>query len=208
MSHILIVKEALYRLYLTKGIDKAFVLDGYDRRQIQQLEEKDECMSPSCFGKKHNVGIKQVLGSDVLISFITNSEYDWPESNIKIYLHDEVIGEQITDVLELEQLRLSGDHLIIGNMVIDHDKYKMCKNTIDLPRMVIDAYECPQIEDISYVSEAMMASPSRLTDTYIKSRTYHDFESMAGTFLLGLNLSELSKEYISAPDEITDLISV
>jgi hypothetical protein len=182
-----VVEKAISILYNRKGIEKAFLITEYDRKEIIGLEEKDEQNSSCCFGKKNNVGMKQALGSDVLISFITNTDYEWPENNLKIVHRGEVIGEDVTDAAEIERLKKSGKYRVFGNIVVDRKKFKNVKYSFRAPAIVIDAKPCPEVEELAFVSEAMIASPSKLTDEYIKSKLGIKSKDHIGSFLVGLN---------------------
>jgi hypothetical protein len=182
-----VVEKAISALYNKKGIEKALLITEYDRKEIIGLEEKDEQNSSCCFGIKNNVGMKQALGSDFLISFITNRDYEWPENNLKIVHRGEVIGEDITDAAEIERLKKSGKYRVFGNIVIDRKKFKDIKYSFRAPEIVIDAKPCPEVEKLAFVSEAMIASPSKLTDEYIKSKLGIKSKDHIGSFLVGFN---------------------
>ncbi|WP_406661593.1 hypothetical protein V7O66_03510 [Methanolobus sp. ZRKC3] len=147
-------------------------------------------MLPLGFGKKHNVGVKQALESDVLISFLTNREYDWPKNNLKIVHQGEVVGEDVSDPGEINRLKQSEENILCGNIVIYKEKFKKVQYSCEPPLMVISAKPCLEIEEISFVSEAMIASPSRLTDEYVKSKINFKNTACIGSFLVGLNLED------------------
>jgi len=183
-----ITEKAIDMLHITEGIEKAFLLNKHDRKKIAQLEEKDESINSRYFGKKDNVGVKHVLRSDILICFITNMQYNWPKNNLKIVCQGETIGEDVSDIAELEKLKQSNEHCVFGNIVINCHKFKKIKDSINPPMMIISAKSCPKIEEIPFVSEAMVASPSKLTDTYIKSKIELNNAVHVGSFLVGLNI--------------------
>mgnify|MGYP000076640341 CR=1 FL=1 len=188
-----IAEKAIEKLHNTKGVEKIFLLDEYDRKKIIQLEERDEQMAPMTFGKKHNAGMKQALRSDFLISFLTNREYDWPKNNLKLIHRGEIIGEDISDPDEINRLKQSEHHLF-GNIVIYNHKFEKYKEFSEPPVMHISAKPCPEIEEIAPVSEAIIASPSRLTDKYIKSKINSKNEIHVGSFLVGVNLDNAGLE--------------
>ncbi|WP_094228414.1 hypothetical protein [Methanolobus psychrotolerans] len=188
--HSLITKKAIDLLHGTTGVENAFLLDEQDIKEIRQLEEKDEQMNFRYFGKKDNIGVKKVLLAEVVISFITNKEYDWPTDNLEITYQGEVIGKDVSDVSEINRYKNSKDHCVYGNIVIDYKKMKRFRNIGEPPLMTIYAKPWIEIEKMDFISEALIASPSRLTDSYIKSKVTFKSELHSGTFLAGLDLKK------------------
>ncbi|WP_319508738.1 hypothetical protein [uncultured Methanolobus sp.] len=188
--HLAIAEKAINMLCDTKGIDKAFLLDKNDIEKIIEFEEKDEQMNSLYFGQKHNIGVKQALMADVLIAFVTNKEYEWPKDNLKIIHQGEIIGRDISNSTEIKRYMNSNDHCVFGNIVINFRKMKELKHTNEKPLMIINSNHWTEIEKIDLVSEALIASPSRLTDNYIKSKHSSRDDLHIGTFLVGLKLIE------------------
>lgn len=178
----------LEKLHLTKGIEKAFLLNELDRDMIVQFEKNDEQMLPSGFGKKKNIGIDQVLISNILICFLTNKKYDWPKNNLKIVHQGKIIGEDISDIATINSLKESKEHYICGNIVIYKNNFNQFQNSNVAPVMLIESKPYPEMKEISFVSEALIASPSRLTHKYLKSKIRFENENCVGSFLLGVNL--------------------
>jgi len=90
------------------------------------------------------------------------------------------------------------DCCVMGNIVFYNDRFKRLKSPDLELEMVIHAKPFPEIEKIPCVSEAIVALPSRLSDSYIKSRMGIEPQKYMGTFLLGLDLrsdSCLNMEY-------------
>jgi hypothetical protein len=190
----LIAKRAIEMLHDTKGIEKAILLDTEDIRTIIELENKDEKINSSNFGRKHNIGVKKVLGANILLAFVTNIEYEWPTDNLKIMHQGEVIGRDISDADEIKKYINSNDHCVLGNIVVNFRKMKEKRNTTEPPLMIINAKTWNEAQNMDLVSEALIASPSRLTDRYIKSKISCERELHVGTFLVGLNLKKIELE--------------
>ena len=186
----LIAKKAIEMLHNTKGIEKAILLDAEDIKTIMKLEKKDEQMNSLNLGRKHNIGVKKALGANILIAFVTNRDYDWPTDNLKILYQGEVIGKDISDAEEIEKYTNSNQYCVFGNIVVNFRKMRNIRNTTEPPMMVISAKTWDKAEDMNFVSEALIASPSRLTDGYIKSKIPCERELYVGTFLVGLNLEK------------------
>ena len=186
----LIAKKAIKLLHITKGVENTFLLNEYDMKQIMKLEEKDEQMNSLGFGKKHNIGVKQALRADILIAFLTNKDYDWPKDNLRIIHQGEIIGRDVSDLAEINRYKNSDEHCVFGNIVINHQKMKKFRNTSEAPVMEISAKSWKELENMNFISEALIASPSRLTDNYIKSKIASENKIHVGSFLLGLNLKK------------------
>ncbi|WMW24013.1 hypothetical protein RE474_07840 [Methanolobus sediminis] len=184
----LIAKKAIEMLHDIKGIEKAIVLDNEDVEIITKLEEKDEQMNSLYIGRKHNIGVKKALGADILLAFVTNIEYEWPTDNLKIMYQGEIIGRDISDANEIKKYIDSNDHCVFGNIVVNFRKMKDLRNTTEPPLMIISAKTWNEAENMNFVSEALIASPSRLTDGYIKSKIPCGRDLHIGTFLVGLNI--------------------
>lgn len=185
-----ITKKALEKVQLIKGVKEAFILNETDRNIIVQLEKKDDHMIPRGFGIKQNIGVDQALKADILISFLTDKEYDWPKNNLKIVHRGNIIGEDISNIDELNRLKESNNCCICGNIVLYKEKIKYFKDSDAPPVMLINSKPCPEIEEIPFVSEAMIASPSRSTHNYLYSKMSIKNTNCIGSFLLGLNLEE------------------
>ncbi|WP_406656344.1 hypothetical protein V7O62_10845 [Methanolobus sp. ZRKC2] len=201
-SDTCVVEKAISTLHDIKGIEKVLLTTEFDRKKITQLEDEDEKKSSLCFGKKNNVGIKKVLESDILISFVTNMEYEWPENNLKIVHRGEVIGEDISDASEIERLKKTKEYRVFGNIIVNRKKFKSIKGSINPPMVLIDAKPCPEIEKLEFVSEAMVASPSKLTDQYIKSKMGFKSKDHVGSFLVGFNYVSCKKSHLMLETKI------
>lgn len=193
----LIAKKAVKMLHGTKGIEKAILLDNEDIETIIKLEEKDEQMNSSYLGRKHNIGVKKALRANILIAFVTNKEYEWPTNNLKIVHQGEIIGRDICDADEIQKYINSNDHCVFGNIVVNFRKMRELRNTTEPPLMIISGKTWNEAENIHFVSEALIASPSRLTDGYIKSKIPCEGEGYVGTFLVGLNIEKKVFEKIA-----------
>ncbi|APH39312.1 hypothetical protein [Methanohalophilus halophilus] len=99
------------------------------------------------------------------------------------------MGEDISDPLELARLEECKDCCVMGNIVFYNDSFKRLKSPDLELEMLIQAKPFPEVEKNPCVSEAIVALPSRLSDSYIKSRMGIESNNSMGTFLLGLDLN-------------------
>lgn len=195
--NLLIAEKAIDMLHNTKGIEKAFLLDKNDLEKISELEEKDEQVNSKYFGKKHNIGVKKTLMADILIAFVTNKEYEWPKDTLKILYQGEIIGRDVSNNIEMEKYINSRDYCVFGNIVVDFRKIRDLRDTTEPPLMIISAKPSEEIENMNFISEALIASPSRFTDTYIKSKIPFEGELHVGSFLVGLNIEKEGKKQLA-----------
>ncbi|UGV41501.1 hypothetical protein J7W08_04215 [Methanococcoides orientis] len=177
------------KLNSTRGIDQIVLLNNVDRRKIIELEGEDEKVKSVLFGKKNNLGVKQVLDCDVMMAFMTNKEFGWPANNIKLMHGDKIIGGDVTDPVKLQEYQEHSGYCVFGNIVVELDKLVKKGDSADSICMVVNPKPFPHIGHIPGISDALMASPSRFTDEYIRSRLHpNSKEQCIGSFLLGFNI--------------------
>lgn len=186
----MIAEKAIDMLHNTRGIEKAFLLDRNDAEKINEFEKKDEQVNSRYFGKKYNIGVKKALMSDIQIAFVTNEEYEWPKDNLEIMYQGEIIGKDISDNTEIQKYISSKDYCVVGNIVIDFRKIRDTKNMTEAPQMIINAKTWKEFENMDFVSEALISSPSRFTDRYIRSKLGDGKGPHIGSFIVGLNIEK------------------
>ncbi|ABE51728.1 hypothetical protein [Methanococcoides burtonii] len=190
------MNEVRTELLLSKGIGSVLFLDETDRKKIIELEMEDVQKGLILCGKKSNVGMHQVLGCDMMIGFLTNNEFQWPKHNIKLMHGGRLIGEDVSDPVELKGYQDDPKYCVLGNIVILYEEFLKVKSSTDPIDMVINAHPFPSIEVVYGISGAVIASPSRASDEYIRSLSQDDYSVHIGSFLLGFNLKTL--EYTSS----------
>lgn len=188
--------EIRTELLSSKGIGSVLFLDETDRKKIIEFEREDELNGSIVCGKKNNVGIRQVLDCDVMMGFLTNNEFQWPTNHIKVMHGDKLIGEDVCDPLDLQEYRDDHEYCVLGNIVILYEEFLKGNSSNDPIYMVINAHPFPSIEVVSGISGALIASPSRASDEYMRSLSQEDKMVQVGSFLLGFNLKPL--EYASS----------
>jgi len=188
--------EIRTELLSSKGIGSVLFLDETDRKKIIEFEREDELNGSIICGKKDNVGIRQVLDCDVMMGFLTNKEFQWPTNHIKVMHGDKVIGEDVCNPLDLQEYHDDNKYCVLGNIVILYEEFLKGKSSTDPIYMVINAHPFPSIEVVSGISGALIASPSRASDEYMRSLSQEDKMLHVGSFLIGFNLKPL--EYASS----------
>jgi len=190
IPHWHIVEKIMDELRSVKGIEKAMHLDEMDLQKTMELEENDRINDPRFFGEKNNVGVKKAFRSDIIMSFVTNKEFEWPRDIIQIVYLGQIVGRDISDSVELEEYKKRRDCCVMGNIVVHYDKFLNINSASETPTMVINAKPFPVIENIPQVCDAIITSPSRSTDGYIKSKMDVENKSHVGTFLVGIQLED------------------
>lgn len=156
-------------LLCSKGISSVLFLDETDRNKILKLEKEDEQKGLVLCGKKSNVGIRQVLSCDLMLCFLTNSEFQWPKNNVKLMHGGKLIGKDVLDPVELQEYLDDPKYRVLGNIVILNKEFLNIRSSTDPIDMVINAHPFPSIEAVYGISEAIIASPSVASDKYIRS---------------------------------------
>jgi hypothetical protein len=188
--------EVRTELLSSKGISSVLFLDETDRKKIIELEREDEQKGLVLCGKKSNVGIRQVLGCDMMLVFLTNSEFQWPRNNVKLMHGGNLIGRDVLDPVELQEYLDDPKYRVLGNIVILNKEFLNIRSSTDPIDMVINAHPFPSIEAVYDISGAIIASPSVASDRYIRSLSQDGNSAYIGSFLLGFDLKPL--EYTSS----------
>ncbi|NPE27763.1 hypothetical protein HNV12_07245 [Methanococcoides sp. SA1] len=178
-------------LLSSKGISSVLFLDETDRKKIIEFENEDEQKGVTFCGKKSNVGMHQVLGCDMMLGFLTDNEFQWPKHNIKLMHGERLIGEDVSDPVELKMYQDDPKYCVLGNIVILNKEFLNIRSSTDPINMVINAHPFPSIEVVYGISDAIIASPSRVSDEYIRSISQDDCSVHIGSFLLGFNMKNM-----------------
>ena len=185
-----VISEVIDELSKVKGVGHCEVLSDEDRNTIREMEAKADEMTLMGLGRGDNKGVKQVLNSDVLIVFTTDRDYQWPPApNVILMQNGEVIGEDTDDEEKLKELADSNDVIVMGNIVIYNKSALSTMGGKCEPMVVVlPPKKCNEVECMSSVSSAHLASPSPPTDEYLKERICQSNEHGSGTFLLGFDI--------------------
>ena len=187
-----IIENVERQIKSVKGVDETYILNDDDRLKIDELETKANQMTLMGLGIGDNKGVKCVMECDVVMSFTTDMDYQWPpDPNVILMQNGEVVGEDISDPEKLKEWEQNKDALVIGNIVIyGKSVLSTLKGKSNPLVVVMPPKECPAVENVLGVREAILASPSPPTDEYLKERMNLGCEHGIGTFLLGINFEE------------------
>lgn len=187
-----IIENVERRIKSVKGVNETYILNDEDRLNIGELEAKANQMTLMGLGIGDNKGVKCVMECDVVIPFTTDMDYKWPpDPNVILMQNGEVVGEDVSDPEKIKEWEKNEDVLVIGNIVIyGKSVLSSLKGKSNPLVVVMPPKECPEVENVSGVREAILASPSPPTDEYLKDRMNLKCEHGIGTFLLGINFEE------------------
>jgi len=184
-----IIENVEHQIKSVKGVHETYILNEDDRLMINELETKANQMTLMGLGIGDNKGVKCVMGCEIVMPFTTDMDYQWPPDPNVILMHNgEVVGEDVSDPDKLKEWEQNDDSLVIGNIVIYGKSALSTLTGKSNPLVVVmPPKECPAVENVPGVREAILASPSPPTDEYLKKRMNLECEHGIGTFLLGIN---------------------
>ncbi len=205
IQRIKIIESAKNELESVKGVCKVISLDTIDIGKIKKLERLDEQIGCKTIGRKYNVGIRRVLCSDVVLSFMVNKEYDWPLNTIKLFHKGKMIGEDTQDQTIINKFNECNDSFVMGNIIF-YDKEALRKSDIDDPiYMIVTEQPCPQLEPILGIYGTVIGIPSSYTHDYLQLKIGSDQKQMLGSFLVGFNIDKRASAPFSIDDNQIDM---
>jgi hypothetical protein len=197
---IKIIEAAKDQLRSMKGVCEVISLNKKDIMNIKSLERLDEQIGCKMVGRKYNTGIRKVLSSDVILSFMVNNEYDWPVNTIKFFHKGKMIGEDTQDKNIIKKFSERNDSFVMGNFIF-YDKEALKNSNMDDPIcMFIIELQCPQLDAIKGISEAVMGIPSRYTHNYLQLKICTDQKQILGSFLVGFNIDKMASAFLLRDD--------
>lgn len=189
-QQIKVIESAKDQLGSIKGVCDVIYLDAIDIVKIKRLEILDEQMGCKMIGRKYNAGIRRVLSSDVVLSFLVDKGYDWPVNTIKVYHKGKMIGEDSQDQHVIKQYSERNDSFVMGNIIF-YDKESLKNSYTDDPVcMIVIEQPCPMLETLWGISDAVIGIPSSYTHDYLQLKIHADKKQMLGSFLAGFNIDQ------------------
>lgn len=137
------------KLLKIKGIKKVIVLNDEVRRDIEKLEKEYSNNIIKGWGKPLNLGVYECLKRNTLLLLITDKNFKWPKGPYAlIKINNEIIA------------------------TIDEKGLKINKNKVSLLKSKVPIIIYPPLkptDDIrKIIANSILASPSPLTDRYLK----------------------------------------
>lgn len=186
------IENVLSRIKGIKGVHRVFILTDEDKKKILELEKPSERrMMMGCL--YDNQGVKDALKCNVVVAFLTDMEYEWPQGpNLILTWKGIVIGEEISAPEKLEELKNSENAIVKGNFVLYKNRMlKSSPTDSEPPVIVMPPKSCILMEKIPNIHNVIQGAPSRPVDNYLKKSMGVDLKDRKlGTFLLGFNVEE------------------
>lgn len=185
-----VIQDVICKIKAIKGVEETYILDEKDKEKVIELEKKAEGAVLMGLGVGDNQGTKEVFKRQIIIAVTTNMDYVWPEGpNVVLMQYGEKVGEDIYDPEKLEECKKCKDMVVMGNFVIYRSAVTKPKDAKKEPiTVVLPPQKCQEVEYVTGVINAILASPSTPSDEYIRSVMGLKPELGHGTFLIGLDL--------------------
>jgi len=173
--------EILDAIKNLKGILKLIQLDENDKAELMRLEAEAESKVMMGFSKGLNLGVRKALEKKNVYACLSDNTMEWPRcSLIKLLCGEEMIGEEIVDAAEREELKKQGN-LCAGDVVFYRDKMYLLKDKDNKMKVHILPLEMPCLGN-----DALVGSPSPPGDLYLKKKLDADInDPKLGTVVIG-----------------------
>jgi len=192
--------KVISKLMKIKGIEATYVLTKKDRNEILKSERKAEEQILSGCAMGFNLGLRKVLEREVVIAFLHNENYEWPQDpTVQLICENELVGEEIKDKKRFLSLKHEGKVILFG------DSFALYTNKLELMKkarpesmyFLFPPLKMPQIGDLQDVLDVILSIPSTPADLYLKERMREQgidvSKKRLGTALLGFNAVKVSQ---------------
>ena len=143
------LNNIINKLLKVKGIKKVFILNDKIKRDIEKLEREYSNNVIKGWGKPLNLGVYECLKRKVLLLLITDKNFKWPKGP---YALIKINNENIAIIDE-------------KGLKINKDKVSLLKNKVPI---IIYPPLKPTDDIRKIITNSILASPSPLTDGYLK----------------------------------------
>jgi hypothetical protein len=167
-----------------KGILKMERLNEEEKIEVLRLEGDAECHVMMGLCKGMNIGLRKALEKSKVFACLTDNTMEWPRCPyIKIYVGDEVIGEEIVNPDQMEELKKQGN-IFAGDIVFYKEKFSLMRERNNDMKVHILPLEMPEVLG----KGSVVGSPSPPGDTYLKKKLAGDLQdSRLGTIIIGVD---------------------
>lgn len=185
------VKKALDFILSIKGVLRVKLLNESEKRIVLELEGSAEKRVLMGLMPGINQGVREALSRSFTVAAITSNAFEWPKRGlIKIVIDGEVLGEDVRDHEELENLKREG-HVVLANFIVIHkDKYEKFRRVGGFrgTTLVVAPLDLPWVKRIPHAQRAVVGSPSPPADIFIKKLLGLSEEGPLGSILIGFDL--------------------
>jgi hypothetical protein len=186
-SYVLDKVESILRN--VEGTVGVYPLSRAELRRILELEEKHEENASGSSTRYLNLGVREVSKRQVALAVVKTSNFPRPVSPTIVLVSDGVIvGEEIVDSAKNEELEKNPKAILIDRQfVIYQDRVKSHPASDSVFQFPPTPF--PLLEKMEEIRDVVSASPSALSDLYIKEKAgWQVADPQLGTILIGFNL--------------------
>ncbi|MFC1754607.1 hypothetical protein ACFL96_14620 [Thermoproteota archaeon] len=168
-------------------------VDKNDIKQILELEQKAENLTAFGVIPAENQGVRNTLKRQIVFAVAYYSKFF---SNFKDNLHNssvimtsgkDIVGEEITDMKKINELKNRNDTVIIGSSFVLYPN-KIRKSTAEA-KIVLPERSFLPLHSLSYAKKIISGSPSPPVDNYLKMKmNVNCNDPDIGTVLVGFKL--------------------
>ena len=186
------MKKAEQHLTNLDGVLEARILSQEDRIAIEIIENSVEKELVFGLGYCDHKGITASLERDIMVALVTNMDYIWPPgANVIITWEERVVGGEIADESQREQLLNKPNVIVKGSFVLYKDQLPKGSELRKKPcTLVFPPKPYPILDQIQGIADAIFVSPSKSTDSYLKNQLGFPLDQQGlGTAIIAFNVS-------------------
>jgi hypothetical protein len=186
-SYVLDKVESILRN--VEGTVGVYPLSRVELRRILELEEKHEENASGSSTRCLNLGVREVSKRQVALAVVKTCNFPRPVSPTIVLVSDGVIvGEEIVDSAKNEELEKNPKAILIDRQfVMYQDRVKSHPASDSVFQFPPTPF--PLLEKMEEIRDVVSASPSALSDLYIKEKGgWQVADPQLGTILIGFDL--------------------
>jgi len=186
-SYVLDKVESILRN--VEGTLGVYPLSRVELRRILELEEKHEENASGSSTRCLNLGVREVSRRQVALAVVKTCNFPRPVSPTIVLVSDGVIvGEEIVDSAKNEELEKNPKAILIDRQfVMYQDRVKSHPASDSVFQFPPTPF--PLLEKMEEIRDVVSASPSALSDLYIKEKGgWQVADPQLGTILIGFDL--------------------
>ncbi len=188
------IENVVKKIKNLDGTHNFYVPDDEDKKKILEKEKQAEKNVMMGLGKGDNQAIKKIINEkDACLVFVTDKEFEWPSGpNLILKRNKEVIGKEITDKDELEELKQKDNVLVRDTLVIFKDKMKEkgFKKGKNKPTVIFPPKEFKPIKNLKGIKKPIFGSPCPPAHDYLQKKMKMNLSHEHGTALVGFDLEK------------------
>lgn len=186
------IEEVLNLLKGCKGILKTKVLTEEEKKEILDVEKKEEELIVFGMCRSLNKGVREALQREFTIATVIDSSvFEYPHHpHMVMVVDDQIVGEQINDPKIIEELKKDPNNLFLWNKFVIYMK-KLPKESTERKKllMVYMPRKPSQLDRLSFLSESCFGVPSTKGDSLLKKILNNQSnQTVLGTCLVGFDI--------------------